>query len=108
MAHNVEDIDQILTRLGYTVAQIELAKYNATKIAKQIKTDNYHQAKTLLSIMNKTELVALTLLVSLENLNLAQIIVYSVNSALAGKNQQEADTPGTIELQVADKTKIEE
>jgi hypothetical protein len=108
MAHNVEDIDLILSRLGYTVAQIDLAKYNATKIAKQIKTNNFQQAKILLSIMNKPELAALNLLLSLENLNLAQIIVYNVNSVLAQNRQNKADNPGTIELPITEPTIIEE
>jgi len=102
MAHNIEDIDKIFSRLGYTVAQIELAKYNATKIAKEIKLEHYQQAKTLLSVMNKGELTALTLLVSLENLNLAQIIVYNVNSALADKSNNKPNKMDIKELPQTD------
>jgi len=95
MSNEIQDLDLILSRLGYTPSQIELAKYNATKIIKQIKTEHYQQIKTLLSVMKKPELTALTILLSFENLNLATIVVLGVNKQL---NELELDKDNKMEI----------
>ena len=83
------DRDKILSQVGYTPAQIELAEYQATNYAKQLKAEKYNGAKTSIGLNQKKQLEALVLLLLIENVNLATIIIQETNKKLKGNREND-------------------
>jgi len=104
MAHNIEDIDLIIARLGYTPSQQDLTKHQILKLLKEIHAEKYQAVKTHISIMNKTGLTLAVLNLLLENQALAQIAIAGVNRLAAERSlelsqqapQPETATPETL------------
>lgn len=83
MAHNIDDIEQIIARLGYTPAQQELSKHQILKLLKEIHGEKYQAAKTHISIMTKPTMALMIVNLLLENQALAQIAIAGVNQLAA-------------------------
>lgn len=91
MPADFHDKKIILTRLGFTNAQIDLAEYNLIKMSKLAKEKNYQNAKTHLALKTKNELLQLVLVLILENINLAEIIVFDTNREYKLSKERLAD-----------------
>lgn len=102
MAHNIEDIDLIIARLGYTPAQQDLTKHQILKLLKEIHAEKYQAVKTHISIMNKTGLTLAVINLLLENQALAAIAIAGVNKLAAERVlelNQEQPEPNTVTLE---------
>lgn len=91
MAINFEDKNKIQSGLGFTREQIDLAEYNLLKVSKSIKDKKYQEAKTFLALKQKKELLQLVLTLALENINLAEIIVFDTNREYKLSKERLAD-----------------
>ena len=103
MPHNIDDIEQIIARLGYTPSQQELTKHQILKLLKEIHNEKYQAVKTHISIMNKTGLTLAVLNLLLENQALAQIAIAGVNQLAAERSLEMNQTepqPETATLKV--------
>lgn len=103
MAHNIEDIDLIIARLGYTPSQQDLTKHQILKLLKEIHGEKYQAVKTHISIMNKTGMTLAILNLLLENQALAQIAIAGVNRLAAERSlelSQQQPEPETATLKV--------
>jgi hypothetical protein len=102
MAHNIDDIDLIIARLGYTPSQQDLTKHQILKLLKEIHQEKYQAVKTHVSIMNKTGLTLAVINLLLENQALAQIAIAGVNQLAAERVielNQEQPKPETVTLE---------
>ena len=91
MAIDFQDKKEIMTKMGFTIQQIDLAEYNLLKVSKLLKAKNYNSAKSVLSLKQKSELVQLALTLLLENINLAEIIVFDTNREYKLSKERLAD-----------------
>lgn len=102
MAHNIQDIDLIIARLGYTPAQQNLTKHQILKLLKEIHAEKYQAVKTHVSIMNKTGLTLAVINLLLENQALALIAIAGVNKLAAERTlelNQKQPEPNTVTLE---------
>jgi hypothetical protein len=90
---SLQDIELIISRLGYTPSQQELTKHQILKLLKELHGEKYQSVKTHISIMNKTGMALMILNLLLENQALAKIAIAGVNQLAAQRslelNQQE-------------------
>jgi hypothetical protein len=105
MAHNLDDIELIIARLGYTPSQQELTKHQILKLLKEIHGEKYQAVKTHISIMNKTGMALMILNLLLENQALAQIAIAGVNKLAAERMLEANQQQPTTETATPDKLK---
>lgn len=98
MAFDFQDKTKIQSGLGFTREQIDLAEYNLIKISKAIKEKKYQEAKSLLALKQKKELLQLVITLALENINLAEIIVYDTNREYALSKERMAEENKSKEI----------
>lgn len=91
MAFDFQDKVKIQSGLGFTREQIDLAEYNLIKVSKSIKEKKYQELKSLLSLKQKKELLQLVITLALENINLAEIIVFDTNREYALSKERIAE-----------------
>ena len=74
MRNHFLENQKILASVGFTPVLIEYTQYELGKLTKAIKEAKYGNAKTGITMANKTQLQALVMTLLLENVELAVLI----------------------------------
>ena len=99
---SIQDVETIISRLGYSLSAQELTKHQILKLLKEIHAEKYQAVKTHISIMDKKSQSLMILNLLLENQALALIAIAGVNRYAAEQSaelNQENPKPETVNLE---------
>jgi ethanolamine utilization protein EutQ (cupin superfamily) len=102
---SLQDVETIISRLGYSLSAQELTKHQILKLLKEIHGEKYQAVKTHISIMDKKSQSLMILNLLLENQALAKIAIAGVNQLAAQRSAELSKEQPVTEIEPAPETK---